>query len=275
MRCLKRIPIDTETVRSELMNHIEQMADELATEVISEAAQTFFGQRKALEEEMDRFTTRSRQVLELGKRVMGEQNILHGVLLDAETIRAFYAELGLPAPEHPAPASQEEIARRLSKPAAWTLHGRYSKLLLSAYTRTQAEVDAYLHGGYRDDPAHPKRKIAFSGYLKLVEWAEKLNKTITKLNTEQAPGEVLGFVKRLNGRSCEMEKAAGAACEIGRDRGMLYTCIDFASLCLPVFPEYPPPASVEKAIRQFAKRIRARHEPDVRELLRNLGKAGK
>ncbi len=256
------------------MSHIEQMADELASEVISEAAQTFFGQRKALEEEMDRFTGRARQVLELGKQVIHVQNVLHGVLLDAETIQTFYADIGLPAPEHSTPAPREEIARRLSKPAAWTLHGRYSKLLLSAYSRTQAEVDAYLHGGYRDDPTHPKRKIAYSGYLKLVEWAEKLNQTITRLNTEQAPGEVLGFVKRLDPRSCEMEKAAGGACEIGRDRGMLYTCIDFASLCLPVFPEYPAPASVEKTIRQFAKRICARREPDVRKLLRDLGKAG-
>ncbi|PTN38129.1 hypothetical protein [Desulfonatronum sp. SC1] len=256
------------------MNHIEQMADELATEVISEAAQTFFGQRKALEEEMDQFMTRSRQVQELGKRAIHVQNVLYGVLLDAESIQLFYADLGLPAPAHPSPAPREEIARQLSKPAAWTLRGRYSKLLLSAYSRTQAEVDAYLHGGYRDDPTHPKRKIAFSGYLRLVEWAEKLNRTITKLNTEQAPGEVLQFVKRLDARSCSMEKAAGASCEIGRDRGMLFTCIDFASLCLPVFPEYPPPDTVQKTIRQFAKTTCARREADVRELLRDMGKAG-
>ncbi|SMP46300.1 hypothetical protein [Desulfonatronum lacustre] len=256
------------------MSHLEQMADELATEVISEAAQTFFGQRKALEEEMDRFTARSRQVLELGKRVMDEQNVLHGVLLDAETIQAFYAVLGHPAPEHPSPAPREEIARRLSKPTAWTLHGRYSKLLFSAYSRTHAEVDVYLHGGYRDDPTNPKRKIAFSGYLKMVEWAEKLNHTITKLNTEQSAGEVLQFVKRLDARSCSMEKAAGASCEIGRDRGMLFTCIDFASLCLPVFPEYPPPDTVQKTIRQFAKTTCARRESDVRELLRDLKNTG-
>jgi len=253
------------------MNHIEQMADELASEVISEAAQTFFGQRKALEEELDRFMSRSRQVLELGKRAMGEQNVLHGVLLDAETIQAFYADLGLSAPP---PPPREEIARSVSKPAAWTLHGRYSKLLFSAYSRTHTEVDAYLHGGYRDDPTHPNRKIGFSGYLYLVEWAEKLNHTITRLNTEQSPGEVLQFVKRLDARSCTMEKAAGASCEIGRDRGMLFTCIDFASLCLPILPEYPPPASVEKIIRQFAKRTCARREPDVRTLLQDLDKAG-
>ena len=256
------------------MSHIEQMADELANEVIAEAAQTFFGQRKTLEEEMDRFTARSRQVLELGKRGMSVQDDLHGVLLDAETIQAFYAALGLPAPEHPSPAPREEIARRISKPTAWTLHGRYSKLLFSAYSRTHAEVDVYLHGGYRDDPTNPKRKIAFSGYLQLVEWAEELNRTITKLNTEQAPGEVLQFVKRLDPRSCAMEKAAGGSCEIGRDRGMLFTCIDFASLCLPVFPEYPPPDTVQKTIRQFAKTTCARREPGVRELFRDMEKAG-
>lgn len=256
------------------MNNIEQMADELATEVISEAAQTFFGQRKALEEDLDRFMTRSRQVLELGKRIVPTQNVLHGVLLDAETIQAFYATLGLPAPEYLSPAPWAEIARHLSKPSSWTLHGGYSKLLFSAYSRIQTQVDAYLHGGYRDDPGQPRRKIAFSGYIYLVEWSERLNKTITRLNTEQSPGEVLQFVKRLDARSCEMEKAAGASCEIGRDRGMLFTCIDFAALCLPVFPDYPPPDAVKKDLRQFAKATATHRPADVRSLLRELDKAG-
>ena len=255
------------------MHRISDMADDLATEVLNEAAETFFGQRKALEEELERFTARSRQVQEMAEQVFRARRVLHGVLLDRQTIDGFYGVLDLPGPEQVETATAEEIVRLVAKPGAWTLTGRYYKLLFSAYSRAHAEADAYLHGGYRDDPSHPKRKIAFSGYLKLADWAEQLNKTIAKLNTEQSPSEVLQFVKRLDVQSCAQEKAAGGSCEIGRDRGMLYQCIDFASLCLPVLPEYPRPDSVRGDIRKFAGEICARRRRDVRGLLRELGRA--
>ncbi|WP_045223018.1 hypothetical protein [Desulfonatronum thioautotrophicum] len=256
------------------MSHIENMANELATEVISEAAETFFGQRKTLEEEMERFTIRARQVVELGEQVARIQNVLHAVLLDTPTIQEFYGLLNIPCPDKPEAAPARDIFQLLGKPSAWSLRGRYSKLLVSAYTRTHAEVDAYLHGGYRDDPAHPKRKIAYGGYLKIQDWAEKLNKTIAKLNTEQSPGEVLQFVKGLDATTCAMEKAAGASCDTGRDRGMLYTCVDFSALDLPAFPEYPPPARVQKDLQQFAKQVCSRRESTVRELLQELEQGG-
>lgn len=256
------------------MNQIEHMADELATEVISEAAQTFFGQRKDLDEELDRFTAKSRQLGELGARVILTQSVLNGVLLDFQNLQSFHDALGLPLPEHRDPAPPEEIARYVSIPTAWTLRGKYEKLLHSAYTRIQTEVDAYLHGGYRDDPANPKRKIAYGGYQKLASWAETLNQTIAKLNTEQSPGEVLQFVKGLDERTCAMEKASGASCNVGRDRGLLYACVDFSSLRLPVFPEYPPATAVQQDIREFSAKVCAEREADVRELLRMLQQAG-
>lgn len=256
------------------MNHIEHMANELATEVISEAAETFFGQRKILEEEMERFTIRAKQVRELGEQVSRMQKVLHGVLLDAPTIQDFYGLLNIPCPDKPEAASARDIFQLLGKPSAWSLRGRYSKLLVSAYTQTHAEVDAYLHGGYRDDPTHPKKKIAYGGYLKIQDWAEKLNKTIAKLNTEQSPGEVLQFVKGLDATTCAMEKAAGASCDTGRDRGMLYTCIDLSALDLPVFPEYPPPARIQKDLQQFAKQVCSRRESAVREFLEESEQSG-
>jgi len=254
------------------MHRISDMADDLATEVLTEAAETFFGQRKALEDDLELFVVRSRQVLELAERVDRARRVLHGVLMDSRMIDAFYGVLGLPSPEQPDAASPEEIIRFVSKSRAWTMAGRYFKLLFSAYSRVHAAGDAYLHGGYKDDPAQPKRKIAFIGYLKLAEWAEKLNKTIAKLNTEQAPSEVLQFMKGLDVQFCAKENTAGGSCEIGRDRGMLFTYIDFASLCLPVFPEYPLPDFVRQDIWKFAGEACVRRDRDVRMLLRELGR---
>lgn len=252
------------------MNRITEMADELATEVLSEAAETFFGQRKSLEEELEHFHRRASQLQEMGRRAEQLQNVLHGVLLSEHTVRDLYRTLELPEPKNVEFSSKEEIARHVSRQRAWTLHGRFYKLLAAVYSQMQPAVAEYMHGGYRTDPDHPKKKIAVIGCRELREWAERLNRNVNKLNTEQSPNEVLHFVKSLDGETCARERAAGASCEIGRDRGLLYTCIDFTALCLPDFPEYPPLARIAKKLRRFARTTCAESGRQVRVMFQEL-----
>ncbi len=252
------------------MNRLSHIADELATEVLSEAAETFFGQRKSLEDELEHFYTKAKQLDAIGKRALQMQSVLHCVLLEERIVRGFYRMLALPEPETVESASKEILARQVFKQRAWTLRGRFYKLLAAVYSGTQAAADEYLHGSYRDDPTHPKKKIAVIGYQKLMDWAETLNRNITKLNTEQSPNEVLSFVKALNDDACTAEKAAGGSCEIGRDRGMLYTCIDISALALPDLPEYPHPSAIQPKLRLFAAQTYAECRPQVQQLFQEL-----
>ncbi|SDB61256.1 hypothetical protein SAMN05660653_03183 [Desulfonatronum thiosulfatophilum] len=254
------------------MNNISNLADEMATEILSEAADTFFGQRKSLEEHLVLFNSRVQQLEGVGKRARQMQGVLHGILLNETVTRDFYRTLDITEPESVESLPAELVARHVFRQRAWTLRGRFTKLLLTVYAQTQSVVDEYLYGSYRNDPEHPKRKIAVTGYKKLVEWADELNRNINKLNTEQSPNEVLHFVKGLDRQTCAMEKAAGAPCDMGRDRGMLFSCIDFASLDLPNLPEYPQLTKVEAQLRRFCGNTCDSCGPEVRALFKELGR---
>lgn len=244
----------------------------MATEILTEAADTFFGQRKTLEENLARFNSRVEQLESVGKQALQMQGVLHGILLNETVTQEFYRTLELPEPETVESLPAELVARHVFRQRAWTLRGRFTKLLLTVYRQTQTTVDEYLYGSYRDDPEHPKRKIAVTGYNKLLEWADELNRNINKLNTEQSASEVLHFVKGLDRETCAMEKAAGASCEMGRDRGMLFSCIDVASLGLPNLPEYPRLQRVEPQLRRFAQDTCANCGPEVAALFKELGR---
>ncbi len=255
------------------MSHISEMADELATEVLSEAAQTFFGLRKELETEIEHFEQWAQTLAEIGQRVQHAQRIVHKILMNKELVQDFYHVLGLPVPERLELAEMHEVALRISMPFAWTLRGRYFKLLLAGYSRLHAVVWEYLHGGYRKDPAHPQKKIAVFGYEKLQDWARNINLKIEKMNTQQAPSEVLQFVKNLDVQGCEMEKCIGASCEVDRNSGLLFPPVDFSAYSLPVVPEMPPPAKIRRTLQVFCNGLFPRRKMEIQKLFQELAAA--
>lgn len=258
-----------------MMRHFSEMADDLATEVLSEAAETFFGQRKDLETEIALFQQKAATLGEIGQKAILARKIMHAILLEETLIQEFYQALGLRPPASLDVADAREIALYVSMPFAWTLRGRYCKLLRLSYASLHSAVQEYLHGGYRSDPADSRRKIAVFGYVKLLEWSQRIDQKIKTMNTQQAPSEVLQFVKRLDVRGCEMEQSIGASCDVNRNNGMLFPCLDFASLNLPTFEELPPPAEVRSRLGSFCKKLFANWASEVRGLLRALDAARK
>ncbi len=258
-----------------MMSHISEMADDLATEVLSEAAETFFGQRKDLESEIALFQQKAAALGEIGQKAILARKVMHAVLLEEAVIQDFYQALELQPTAGLDIADAREIALHVSMPFAWTLRGRYYKLLLSSYTSLYCAVQEYLHGGYRNDPVDPRRKIAVFGCVKLLEWSQRIDQKIKTMNTQQAPSEVLQFVKRLDVLGCEMEQNVGASCAVNRNNGMLFSCVDFASLGLPTCKELPPPAEVRSRLCSFCKALFPGKASKVRGLLRELDAARK
>ncbi|HDQ40987.1 MAG TPA: hypothetical protein ENN39_08185 [Desulfonatronum sp.] len=255
------------------MSDISEMADDLATEVLSEAAETFFGQRKELESETELFEKRIKALAETGLRVLHAQKIMHRILINKTLIQDFYQVLELPMPEHFETAEVHEVALQLRKPFAWTLRGRFFKLLMTSYSRLQLLVHEYLHGGYRKDPGQPRKKIAVFGYVQMQEWAQRINQKIAKMNTCQAPSEVLQFVKKLDVHKCEMEKCTGASCEVARDNGLLFPYVDFSAYCLPVFPEMPLPAHIRRPLSVFCNALFPQRKKEIQGLFQGLANA--
>lgn len=253
--------------------HISDMADDLAAEVLSEAAETFFGQRKALESEIEIFHKKVEALRKVGERALLSQSIMHRVLVDQKVIQDFYSTLGVPAPELLRTATIPEVAAHVPRSFAWTLRGRFFKLLFKSYAAMHMVVEEYRHGGYKNDPADSRRKIAMFGYLKIRKWARQINEKVNTVNTQQAPSEVLRFVKGLDVQETEKEKCIGASCEVGRDKGMLFPCVDFEVLALPDFPELPSPTDACSRLQDLCKELLPGKAPQIRSLLRELATA--
>lgn len=252
------------------MSHISEMADELATEVLTEAAETFFGQRKELESELDLFQQRVKVLAETGQKVFLAQKIMHKILINEAAIQNFYQTMGLRIPERLEIAEVCEVASQMAKPFAWTLRGGFIKLLLMSYDRLYNLAQEYLHGGYRADPMNPRRKIAVFGYAQLQEWSQRINQKVIKMNTQQAPSEVLQFFKGLDVQGSAMEKSIGASCAVDRNDGLLFPLVDFQTFCLPVFPELPLPADIRRRLQFFCKALFSRKSPEIRALFQEL-----
>lgn len=253
-----------------MTSHLENMANELASEVLSEAADTFFGQRKNLEMEIDLLQRKIAKLRELGESVSQAQKILHAVLLEPAVAKDFYHALDLPLPENIEAAAVHELASWISLPFAWSLRGKYCKVLLASYARFQKTAHDYMHGGYKDDMQQPRKKVARFGYLSLHSWAKRLNGKIRTMNREQAPSEILQFMKRLDVQGCEKESGMGASCEMNRDNGLLYPQIDFAAFNLPSWPTMPPAQTAQQRINHFCKLLFPDNRMKIRDLLREL-----
>lgn len=253
-----------------MTGHLENMANDLASEVLSEAADTFFGQRRDLEMEIDLFHQKVTELRELGKKTGQAQKRMHAVLLEPALIEAFYHALELPRPETIEAVSVHELAAWVSPPFAWSLRGRYRKLLLTSYAQFQRAAQVYAHGGYKEDAQGSRKRIARFGHAALHDWADRINDKIRVVNREQGPAEVLQFVKRLDVQACEKERCMGASCEVNRDNGLLFPQLDFSSYSLPVWPEMPPVQTAQQGIKDFCQSIFSVNRLKIRNLLREL-----
>ena len=252
------------------MSNFSEMADDLAVEVLSEAAETFFGQRKELESEIEIFQQKVNVLDGIGRRFLQAQKCMHALLLNEQVMQSFYQTFGLQPPDRLDAAEVHELVSLVPGAFAFTLRGRYFKLLLRVYTCMYTTGKEYLHGGHRDDPADSRRKIAIFGYQKLKEWSRRINERIAVLNTEQAPSEVLQFVRGLDVQDCEKEKCIGASCEVDRDRGLLFPLMDFSSCGLPVITELPPPGDVRRGLRSFSRTVVSSRRDQIRALFREI-----
>jgi len=249
------------------MSRISEMADDLAAEVLTEAASSFFGQRKSLDQELEFFGQRVQELQVVGQKAQQEQACLHGLMLDEEHVREFYAALRIPVPDCLELAPLSETARICPRPRGWTMSTQFYKLLTTGYVRCRKATNRYMHGEYQTDPRNSRKKLALMGYGQLVDWAQRLNSKVHKLNVEQAPSDVLSFVKSLDVQGCAREEVAGASCEVDRNSGLLFKPVDLQSLRLPVFPDYPPLAKAQPAIKGFAKRVRAQKTTELNAML--------
>lgn len=247
------------------MVDFKEFADKLQHEVMTEMAESYFGDRKNLDnmitafhETLEKFRLHCPKLSQAAAR-------LHHLLLDRETARDFYIALDIVPSCIP---FTDERARPFfdSQPFAFTRYGKYERCVFRAYKLFQGVADEYLNGQYFDDPDRKGRKRLSIHYIRLKALAEFINEEIRRLDNVMSPSGLLRYVKSMDPIQTEREKIMGDACLIEGctlDTDLRFTPIDFEGLELPIVQDLPAFTMVKPAIRQFCKGIYPSRKQDI------------
>ena len=238
------------------MSDISDFADQLQADVISDMAESFFGDRKELDNALEAFALMVQDFLPVIERLFRAAATLRLLLLDEATADAFCVELGLDPGRIP-PAEGAPVLVRESLPFALTAKGRYVACVEAAYQELFDAIRDYLHGKCYNDPKCPGRKRVTIHYKRLEEIAGIINEKIHKANNDRSVSSVLREVKNMNPEQMEREDLLGDVCYgrgEGLDRDMCFMPIDFDGYRFPEVVELPSADEIRPALKRFCKR---------------------
>jgi hypothetical protein len=251
----------------------QNLADSLAEETLQEAADTFFGQRKSIEEAMTIYERHVHQLREIMIQVQVRQSNLHAVLAeDRESgVADFYQSLGIDPEQVPWPGDQSSAdLGMLSIPFALRAKRRYAKLLCSAYAQFASQARDYMHGRTYKDPKDSRRYRVTLNYDQVFALYSSIKKQIQKTNQESSPTEVLQFVKQLDVERSAKESLVGVPLRYTLDEEMAIPQPDFAASGLAAYPDLPDLDQVRDRILDWAD-TRYRQDPDwIKRILSQL-----
>lgn len=258
------------------MSSIKDFADQLQQDVVSDMAESYFSQRKRLEDMINAFRTMVEEFRFMAGKLSDAAVMLHTLLLDTVTAQEFYIALDVLPSCIPFPEGKSPIPDFGPVPFALTLRGRYAKCVSWAYDRFQKVSDEYLNGRYYDDPELPGRKQLTIHYLRLRALSEYINEEVHKVNEDISTTGMLRYVKKMDPDVAERENIMGNMClaEGGElDKDMCFSPLDFDSFELPVVQELPPLQEVRDAIRAFCNVLSSTRRADVERIVNKLREA--
>ncbi len=255
------------------MKGIDDLNESLTTEILVEMADSFFGARKAIDEEKERFEAQASAVKAIGEATLQRVALLHELLPEEDDIRKLYEHLGVDPQPFLQLVRDIPVPRKVSIPFALTTAGRYEKLFLKVYGEVTGAVRGYLHGEYYDDPHTPGRKRLTPNYDQLKNWAEAVNDKVQKVNQGHSPSSVLNFSKSLKGAQVRHESISEATIDgysNSLDQSLALAPLDFQSYSLQEFPELPALNKVKPQLTKFIRGLYKQHKERINALLKHL-----
>ncbi len=253
----------------------EELSENLRDEVLQEAADTLFGKRRAIEQEISLFHEKVGELRDVLGNVQLHQKGLHILLLDNDNdaVAGFYRAIGVDPGQIPE-IETDDFSREafpVTLPFAFTAKGKYAKGLFFSYDAFARAVAAYMNGQTYNDPEDPRVKRVTVNLKALEKWHGELNRKIENQNRDYAPSRSLDFAKRMDVE--QSEKADKMACTLSSsnlDQDMAFPTIDWGCLELPEYPELPPAAQVKATVHSYAGRLFTEQPAKVREILDQL-----
>lgn len=237
------------------MGLMDEWGDALVEEGLREAADTFFGTRKALDDEIDFFKSRVGKLADKAREIRSWFAGLNCLLGGEDNFRTLFDALGVKLADESL-YSQRVCSLQFRRPRGFTRKGLYAKTVWEVYEALARQVEAYMHGVPFHDPAHPGRVLVSLNHAQVFRHCADINERIRGINESNRPSESLGFVRRMNPGERDRENITGGGGQTWNlDRDLAFAPLDFDALELPVFPDLPMDDTARQTLSQCCGRI--------------------
>lgn len=251
------------------MADYSELADKLQHEVVTDMAESYFGDRKSLDDMIEAFGDMTNDLRDVMPRLYQSASRLFRLLLDREGVTRFSESLGITFEGLPF-ADDQPCTTPEPLPFALTTMGRYEKCIRAAYQHLRRQIQEYMHGRYYD---HEGRKRVTMHYHRLKAVAEMINQRVERVNSDMTPSGTLRYVKKMDPVQSEREKVMGQACLVdgcGLDKDLQFAFIDFKGLGFPELNELPPLDEVRPSIKEYCKQIDPSRRQEIKDVMEAL-----
>ena len=247
----------------------DDFADDLAEEILTEAAHTLFSRRVQLDSEIDAFSQATAEVRKQMHRTLCLAETMHKIVIEPERL---YSALGVEPKGLLTAGARHGPMEPLEVPLRLTVRSRYVALAKSLYSQLAAETEKYNHGEIYRDPETTLLKRT-THYKELMEWHQELSSQIVTQNRNR-PSYSLQLAKCLNADLCDKERVmkpyAWGSNGSDVDQKLAFQDIPFSSTGLAEMPVLPPVRKIRTRLHGFLNEAYDRHQGKIHQILRDM-----
>jgi len=249
------------------MGLLDEWGDALVEEGLREAADTFFGARTALEEEIAFFES---QVARLKGQVEDIRSWFAGLncLLGSEEETRFFFDSLHVTLDDPTLYVHKVCSLQFRRPRSFTRKGLFAKTVWEIYEPLARMIESYMHGTPYSDPMHPGRVMITANHDHLRKFCDEINTRVKSVNESNRPSESLAFAKRMDQTQVFKESLTGGGGQTWTlDRDLAYAPLVFEDYDLPAFPDMPLDAKARATLEECCAKIFSRRREHVDAIL--------
>ncbi|GAB1410645.1 hypothetical protein MASR1M90_17990 [Desulfovibrionales bacterium] len=252
------------------MGLLDEWGDALVEEGLREAADTFFGARKALEDDIALFQDRVGLLKKKSAEIENWRAGLHCLFGAVHEVRELLSALGVPSTAELHPCSPAcHIC--FTWPRSLTRKASFAKTVWIVYARLAELISDYTHGTYSPDPTTPGRMLLSVNLTQIHRTCAQLNERIATLNKSNRPSESLGFARRMDQARVAKERIAGGGGETWRlDADLSFPLLDCTALDLPVYSDLPVDSAARETLDRVSRAFYVRHREEANAVLAEL-----
>ena len=246
------------------------LLEDIITEGLTEAAESFFSRRVALDQEIELLYAKAeelkaRQALVLERESTFHHLVLHGRM---ELLRDFYLGLGIRRDQEEIRYDPDKVVYEWFDVQGFFTKSKFVHLFTRAYAEFAEAVRDFLEGSYRPDKQEPQKKVRTLHYESLKRFCDTINEDIASLNEHSRPSDVLQFAKKVDVEAMDKERVLDTGVEYTLDKEMSFEPIRFDALGLIRFDALAVDEKAMHAVKDFAVQLYIGHTEEVWNIIK-------